>query len=55
MFVQRYFFIIKSPSCTSEDESKLININCRNEVLLYQIKKRCKMERDGKWCPIPLD
>ena len=50
-----FIFFIKSPSCTSEDESKLININCRNEVLLYQIKKRCKMERDGKWCPIPLD
>lgn len=31
-----------------EDQSRLFNINCRNEVLLYQIKKRCKMDRDGE-------
>ncbi|KAL4238970.1 protein cxorf65 [Mactra antiquata] len=29
-----------------DDQSRLFNINCRNEVLLYQIKKRCKMDRD---------
>ncbi|XP_052769266.1 uncharacterized protein CXorf65 homolog [Mya arenaria] len=29
-----------------EDERRIFNINCRNEVLLHQIKKRCKLERD---------
>ncbi|XP_045172483.1 uncharacterized protein CXorf65 homolog [Mercenaria mercenaria] len=29
-----------------DNESRLFNINCRNEVLLYQIKKRCKMDHD---------
>lgn len=29
-----------------DDQSRLFNINCRNEVLLYQIKKRCKMDHD---------
>lgn len=28
------------------DESKIFNINCRNDILLYYIKKRCKVSRD---------
>ncbi|KAH3854852.1 uncharacterized protein LOC127870833 [Dreissena polymorpha] len=29
-----------------EDERRIFNINCRNEVLLHQIKKKCKVDRE---------
>ena len=33
----------------TDDESKIFNINCRNDILLYYIKKGCKVNRDGEY------
>lgn len=46
VFDKRFSDFFFSPF--KDEQSRLFNANCRNDVLLQHIKKRCDCQREGK-------